>query len=390
MPVMRRACRWLWALLLPLLAGCSAASYYGQAVYGHFTLLGAARPIPQWLQNPQTPEPLKERLRLAQRIRLYASERLHLPDNASYHNYAALQRSAAVWNVVAAPPDSLQLKRWCYLVAGCVSYRGYYKYQGAQALAERLRERGGLEVKVYGVPAYSTLGWLNWLGGDPLLSTVIHRPEGELARLMFHELAHQTVYAAGDTPFNEAYANAVGYLGVRQWLNEQADEAARREYDVLAARRRDFLELVRQTRVELARVYGAAADAQADAALADNKAAAMARFRQRYAMLKARWAAAGMPFDGYDAWVDEANNASFGLQATYDDWVPVFEVIFGCVAEDWPSFHAVAQALADRPEPERRRQLGQWLQELQAPERICQDVAGEGMTAAQAAADAAS
>jgi predicted aminopeptidase len=35
----------------------------------------------------------------------------------------------------------------------------------------------GLEVSVYGVPAYSTLGWTNWLGGDPLLNTFIGWPE---------------------------------------------------------------------------------------------------------------------------------------------------------------------------------------------------------------------
>ena len=39
------------------------------------------------------------------------------------------------------------------------------------------------EVSVYGVPAYSTLGWTNWLGGDPLLNTFIRYPEGELAAM---------------------------------------------------------------------------------------------------------------------------------------------------------------------------------------------------------------
>ena len=56
-------------------------------------------------------------------------------------------------------------------------------------VAAQLQREEALEVSVYGVPAYSTLGWMNWAGGDPLLSTFIGYPEGELARMLFHELA---------------------------------------------------------------------------------------------------------------------------------------------------------------------------------------------------------
>ena len=56
---------------------------------------------------------------------------------------------------------------------------------------------------------------MNWAGGDPLLNTFIHYPEGELARLIFHELAHQVLYATDDTMFNESFATAVERLGVR-------------------------------------------------------------------------------------------------------------------------------------------------------------------------------
>ncbi len=344
--------------LLPLLAalsGCGSAGYYWQSVQGHLALMQAARPVDQLLADPSVSSDLKARLSLARQIRAYAVSDLALPDNASYHRYSDLKRRAAVWNVSAAPPDSLELRRWCFPVVGCVGYRGYYDEGEAQVLAASLARDEGLEVRVYGVPAYSTLGWLNWAGGDPLLSTFIRYPDGELARMIFHELAHQVMYVNDDTMFNESYATAVERLGVQRWLATHAGDAARRDYAAFDARRRAFRDLSRQTRVELEHVYAQKTVLVQDhSALYAMKNEAMARFRQRYAQLKAEWAAAGAPFDGYDAWVAGANNAFFGIQAAYDELVPGFEALFAQVGSDWPRFHAAVRELA-RLGPEQRQ-----------------------------------
>lgn len=348
------------ALLLAaaLLAGCSTLGYYAQALQGHLALMHEARPIDDWLRDPATPAPLKAQLERAERLRAFAVTQLDLPDNASYRRFADIHRKAAVWNVAAAPVDSLTLKRWCFAVLGCVGYRGYYDEAQAQALAERLRTQEHLEVTVYGVPAYSTLGWMNWAGGDPLLSTIIAWPEGALARILFHELAHQRVYAKGDTMFNESYATAVGRLGAAQWLAGHADDAARRADARWQAHQQAFRALTRATRAELAAIYDKkGAEGLSEPALLALKTEAMARFRERYQALKARWAAAGMPYDGYDAWVAHANNASFALQAAYDEWVPGFEALFAQEGRDWPRFHAAVQQLADLPQAERDAQL---------------------------------
>ena len=352
----------LLCLMVLALPGCashgSTLGYYWQSVRGHLQIMQAAEPIDQWITRTDTTPALRERLHLAQRARAFAVAELGLPDNASYHRYSDLKRRAAVWNVAAAPPDSLTLRRWCFPVVGCVGYRGYYDEADAKALAAQLEKDEGLEVRVYGVPAYSTLGWLNWAGGDPLLSTFIRYPEGELARMIFHELAHQVVYVSDDTMFNESYATAVERLGVQRWLATEASEAARREWAGFDQRRRDFRTLSRQTRAELAEVYAQkealAYDPQALPAL---KNEAMARFRQRYAALKAEWAAAGAPFDGYDPWVAQANNAFFGIQAAYDELVPGFEALFAREGGDWPRFHAAVHALAQQGRDERRAQL---------------------------------
>ena len=355
----RRLALFLAALAgLGVLGGCTPVAYYAQSVQGHIALMTAARPIDDWLADPATPADLKPRLELARRIRAFAVSELALPDNASYHRYSDLKRRAAVWNVAAAPPDSLTLRRWCFPVVGCVGYRGYYDEAEARALAAQLEQDEGLEVRVYGVPAYSTLGWLNWAGGDPLLSTFIRYPEGELARMVFHELAHQVVYVRDDTMFNESYATAVERLGVRHWLATQASEQARRDYAAFDGRRRAFRQLSRDTRDELNRVYAQktalAHDPQALPAL---KSEAMTHFRQRYAALKAEWAAAGTPFDGFDPWVAQANNAFFGIQAAYDELVPGFEALFAQVGGDWPRFHAAVRDLTRQPKAERQAQL---------------------------------
>ncbi len=356
----RRLLAWgVAGLGLTLLGGCTAAGYYAQAVRGHLALMQAARPVEALLADPATPAELKPRLALARRIRAFAVAELALPDNASYQRYSDLHRRAAVWNVAAAPADSLTLKRWCFPIAGCVAYRGYFEEAQARALADRLARQEGLEVRVYGVPAYSTLGWLNWAGGDPLLSTFIRYPEGELARMLFHELAHQQVYASGDTAFNESYATAVERLGVARWLSmSQASEAARRDYAAFDARRQAFRQLTRQTRAELAEIYEQNRQlALSQTALTAIKSEAMARFHQRYQALKAAWAAAGTPYDGYDPWVAGANNAFFGIQAAYDGWVPAFETLFAREGGDWARFHAAVQALARLPQAERQQRL---------------------------------
>ena len=320
-------------------------------------MLNAARPVADLLVDPQTPNALKTRLELSQRIRSFAATELKLPDNASYKRYADLHRNAVVWNVVAAPEFSLTLKTWCFPVAGCVGYRGYFSEAEARKLSEELK-REGLEVNMYGVPAYSTLGKLDWLGGDPLLNTFINYPEGELARLIFHELAHQVVYAADDTMFNESFATAVERLGGRRWLDSRASQAAKDEYLAFDTRRQQFRALTASTRHELNQIYlsNMPSDQQIPAQKAP-KNIVMQKFKANYELLKTSWGGAPQSAPGYDAWVARANNASFGAQAAYDDLVPGFEALFETSGKDWQRFYDAVRMLAELPKNERRQAL---------------------------------
>ena len=334
-----------------LTAGCSTLGYYAQAATGHLNLVNAARPVAEWLADPVTPPALKQRLELSQRIREFAVSDLGEPDNASYRRYADLGRTAAVWNVVAAPELSLTLKTWCFVVVGCVGYRGYYAEADAAAEAEALRS-AGYEALVYPVPAYSTLGRLpgNWLA-DPLLNTFLHYPEGDLARLIFHELAHQVVYVPGDTGFNESFATAVERIGTSRWLAASASEQTRAEQARAQARRDDFRALTLRFRGELQALYASAAS---DAEKRERKAAILAAMRAEHAAMKAsRWGG----YAGYDGWFARANNAALGVLAAYNELVPQFERLFAREGGDFPRFYAEVRRLGALPPRERRAGL---------------------------------
>ena len=348
------------ALAALCLTGCANLGYYWQSVNGHWHLVNSARPVNDWINDAQTPAALKARLALSQRIRNFAVTELKLPDNPSYRRYADLHRSAAVWNVVAAPEWSLTLKTWCFPVAGCVGYRGYFSEADARAEGEQLKAEG-LEVSIYGVPAYSTLGWMNWAGGDPLLNTFIGYPEGELARLIFHELAHQVAYVQDDTMFNESFATAVERLGSQRWLASEGNDTTRRDYAVFDQRRQQFRALALATRRELADIYKQKiATTEQQRAQAATKLIALQHFRQDYAQLKIAWGG----FAGYDPWVARANNASFGAQAAYDELVPGFEALFESEGRDWSRFYEAVKQLAQLPKDERQKALNNHQLEL--------------------------
>ena len=351
----RRAARWGLASLLSVsgvvlaalvtlcvTSGCSSIDYLSQSASGHIRLLAAARPVKDAIADPTTPEALRKRLELTQRMRQFAVTELHEPDNDSYRSYADLKRPAAVWNVVAAPELSLQLTTWCFPVVGCVGYRGYYDLASANEAAAPLKSQG-LEVDVYEVPAYSTLGWMNWIGGDPLLNTFVQWPEGELSRLIFHELAHQVAYAPGDTTFNESFATAVEHIGSERWLQENATPEVRARQALTESRRDDFHVLVRVWRAKLDAMYRSNLP---DADKRVRKAEMYAGMRADYEALKRdKWGG----YNGYDHWFAKANNATMGTQGAYDDEVGAFERLFAAEGKDFDRFYTEVRRMAALP-----------------------------------------
>jgi predicted aminopeptidase len=328
-----------------LVGGCAQLGYFAQAARGEMSLLADAKPVDDWLADPAVDRKLKQRLAKAKEIRQFAVQELGLPDNGSYKNYSDLKRPFVLWNVVATPALSLQPLQWCFPIAGCVSYRGYYSKADAQQFAAELRREGN-DVQVGGVPAYSTLGWFN----DPLLSTFIGYPDGELARMVFHELAHQVVYTQGDSQFNESFATAVEEVGVERWLQRFGDDKTRTIYAEHEARKRDFLALLLKHRSALETIY---ASPISDAQKLTQKAETFQALQNDYQALKVKWGG----YAGYDRWFAEPlSNAHLALVATYHDFVPGFRALLK-QEQDFGKFYAAVKVLAGLDKSARQQQL---------------------------------
>lgn len=336
----------LLAAFAPLLGGCGTLRYYSQAVSGQLDLLRRATPIEEELRSDAVPAALKAKLRAVLRIRQFASRELALPGNGSFRSYADLGRPYVLWNVFATPEFSLEPVTSCFPIAGCVSYRGYFGEADAQAAGAALRQRG-YDVYVGGVPAYSTLGWFD----NPVLSTFIQYPEAELARLIFHELAHQLLYVKDDTRFNESFAVTVEQAGVERWLAQNDDERERAAYARLQAMRRDFVALLGKYRTILEAYYRRDLPPER---MRLGKARRFAEMDAEYRQLKASWGG----FAGYDRWfAGKPNNATLASVALYTELVPAFRALLAREGGDLPRFYAAVKALAKLPKDERDARL---------------------------------
>ena len=357
------------ALILAMvgLCGCRTLKFYGQAIRGQYQIFAHQEPTSQLITNPGTPAGLKTQLVLLEQIRAYADHELKLPVDGHYRKYVDVHRRFVVWNVQAARPFSLEPKTWWYPLVGSLEYRGYFSENGARSEARRL-EAKGLDVFVSGVDAYSTLGWFK----DPVLNTFIYRDESELAEVIFHELAHQRVFARGDTDFNEAFATTVGQEGARRWLRQQPAKTNEYAAYLASLRRNDqFVHLIMRTRDELEQVYGDRIDAdgkvqaaprlpRAVSELRSQKERIFRELRARYADLKLQWEG----YSGYDNWfAHELNNAQLNTIANYYDYVPGFEELLKLKSGDLPQFYAAAERLAKMSQEQRH----QWLRTLSGP-----------------------
>ena len=345
-----------FALVLTMLCLSSCAvtgdglGYYWQSINGHFAVMRAAKPISEWLDDADTPKALKDKLALVQKIRSFASSDLGLPDNGSYTKYADLKRPSVVWNVFATPELSIKLQTWCFPVAGCVSYKGFYAQADAESYAAQLRAQG-LEAYVGGVPAYSTLGWFD----DPVLNTFVNYPDGELARLIFHELGHQILYVKNDSTFNESFATAIEEEGLRRWLKSLPDSNNRdrldAQYQEFSARKVEFIALLKRSRVALEEVYAKPGNDDEKRA---GKVAVFARLQSEYGELKKSWGG----YAGYDRWfAQKLTNAHLASVATYSDGVPGFRQLLQEQGGDLQRYYAAAKKLSELEKPARDKAL---------------------------------
>jgi predicted aminopeptidase len=325
----------------PMLSAC----YYLQAAEGHLDVMQKREPIAAVIDDPETSDELARRLELLVRARAFSVTELGLPDNDSYRSYSDLGRDYVVWNVVAAPELSVEPRTWCFPVAGCVAYRGYFSEESAWRKAEAL-QADGYDVFVGGTTAYSTLGKFD----DPVLSTMLSRSDTELVALLFHELAHQVLYVKGDTRFNESFASAVEELGIERWLDREGSAEDLERWQKHRAWYADLTRVALEARDDLERIFGSSVDDE------EKRTQKAARLERLTADLVERAGAAGIDATGW--WQDQPlNNARLASWSAYESYVPAFRQVFLECEEDFRCFYDAAATLAELDDSSRRAEL---------------------------------
>ncbi len=315
--------------LLLYLQGC----YYMQAARGQFEVMRKRESITEVIGSDATSPELAARLRLVDEARNFSITELGLPNNNSYRSYADLERDYVLWNVIAAPEFSLEPKRWCYPIVGCVSYRGYFSETSARRKAGELGD-AGYDVVFGGIAAYSTLGRFS----DPILNTMMHWDDVDLVAVMFHELAHQLIYVKDDSGFNESFATAVEEFGLERWLASRGQQAEIAEYHMRRDLNERLMQLVVAARDDLEAIYTAELDV----------ATRRERKRQRLAMLS-HDAHSVFESEGRSApkwWSDDLNNARLATMTMYQGLLPAFRRLLDGCGNDLACFYAEVKSLS--------------------------------------------
>lgn len=310
----RRMIQVICLMLILLVSGCQSAGFYSQAILGGSRLLLTRQDTDTLLASPETDPALRERILMVNELLDFSGE-LGLESHGAYRSYVETGQPYVIWNVFAAEPFNLTLKESCFPIAGCVTYRGYFKQAQAHVQAALLEEQG-YEVYVGGVTAYSTLGWFD----DPLLDTFLFRSDERLAALIFHELAHQVVYVPDDTRFNESLATAIERYALEQWL---AAHGMQDRFTAWALRRDQqdaVIKLINETRERLKRLYASGLDVTS---MVVGKQLVIDELRSDYQNLMAQWDPSDESAFPFYYWMEqEINNAKLETVADYHQWVP--------------------------------------------------------------------
>ena len=329
-----------------LMISCEAIGYYSQAAHGQLSLILQRQDIDELVSTRNIPESLKQKFKDIERIKNFAKNNLGLPVGDNYSSYVNVNRDYLVWNVFAAPEFSTKPSTWCYPIAGCVSYRGYFSKDRALRYARKL-ENQGLDVYTGGVAAYSTLGWFD----DPITSTIIDRSSNQLARLIFHELAHQVVYIPGDTAFNESFATVVENEGLQRWLSSLGQSDITAQINSGQLQRQQFVDLVTKYRDTLSKLYEGELP---DTLKRQKKRELQTKLRQEFFLLSKEWGNGG----GYDSWfANSLNNAQLSTVTSYNDLVPSFEKLLKQSGDDLEVFYSLVAGLAKLNEIQRKEKL---------------------------------
>jgi predicted aminopeptidase len=327
-----------------LISGCASLNYYRQSVQGQLEIFQKRQSIEELLQDDNISDSLRTKLNTVLELRKFSIQELGLPDNNSYSSYADLGRDYVIWNIFATEEFSLEPITWCYLIVGCLSYRGYFSESDAKKHAIKLDEQG-YDVYLGGVSAYSTLGWFE----DPVLNTMLGWNDIRLAKVIFHELAHQQIYIKNDTEFNEAYADTVAHIGVTKWLEQGTNENLLKEYEQARIQEKQFISLIMDYKIILSEIYKSTED---ESMARKRKKEIFHEMAEKYNAMSRNW-----KINTYKNWFsDDLNNAKLSAIVTYRKYVPAFLGLYEKLEHDLTKFYFLVKSLS-ACNPVKRKEL---------------------------------
>lgn len=200
-------------LSLLIISNCKFVSYITKQGAGQLRILRNARSISEMMEDSAVSDSLKQKLRLVEEIKRFAFDSLGLEPSKNYNTFYDQGGKPILWVATGCYPYKMQSYMWKFPIVGKVPYKGYFKEKEAVEEVDKLVKKG-FDARVSAVSAWSTLGYFK----DPILSEMLDQSEGQIARLIIHELTHSTLFVKGESQFNENLATFVGNEGAKQYL----------------------------------------------------------------------------------------------------------------------------------------------------------------------------
>ncbi len=201
--------------LVSLLEGCSVG-YLFHVGKGQFKIVCGSKSTEAILRDPEVPESEKEKIRLVMEAKAFGEEALGLASSKNYTRYYLVKHPPIAYNLTASPRLTLEAYRWCFPIAGCLPYKGFFARERAERESARMSERK-YDTYIRPVGAYSTLGWFK----DPIFSTMLQYGDTALVEVILHEMVHRTIFVKDQGAFNEGVATFVGVKGMETFFRSR-------------------------------------------------------------------------------------------------------------------------------------------------------------------------
>lgn len=238
-------------LFISSCSGCSA-KYVAQVGAGQAKILLKRQPVEKFINNPQTPQKVRDKLKFILEVKGYGEEKVGLKKTGAYTSYVRLDSEVVAWNLMASPKLELKPVTWWFPIVGRVPYLGYFKYKQGREKEEELK-RKGYDTYLRGAGAYSTLGWFD----DPVFSPLLNYSDAVLANIILHEMTHTTVFIEGHVAYNEGMATFVGNQASLDFLAQKFGAKSKEVQEIRDYIHNDkvFSDFIRELVEELNELY---------------------------------------------------------------------------------------------------------------------------------------